>query len=141
MLGVALGALLRNTAGALTSLVALLLVLPGVVSLLPESWSDAISPYLPSNAGQAFMSISSSSDLLSPGAGLAVFVGWVGGPGRRGGDPAAQAGRLIRRALGWTAVPTGSGTASRWAVWHPPAEAAFRATAGPGPLPRPVRWA
>ncbi|MCI4062093.1 ABC transporter permease [Micromonospora sp. R77] len=77
VLGMALGALLRNTAGALTSVVALLLVIPGVVSLLPESWSDTISPYLPSNAGQAFMSISSSPDLLSPGAGLAVFVGWL----------------------------------------------------------------
>ncbi|MEH0842085.1 ABC transporter permease subunit [Micromonospora sp. CPCC 205711] len=77
VLGMALGALLRNTAGALTSVVALLLVIPGLTSLLPESWSDAISPYLPSNAGQAFMSISSSPDLLSPGAGLAVFVGWL----------------------------------------------------------------
>ena len=77
VLGMALGALLRNTAGALTSVVALLLVIPGLASLLPESWSDAISPYLPSNAGQAFMSISSSPDLLSPGAGLAVFVGWL----------------------------------------------------------------
>ncbi|MEV4483540.1 ABC transporter permease subunit [Micromonospora coxensis] len=77
VLGMALGALLRTTAGALTSLVALLLVLPGVVSLLPESWSEAISPYLPSNAGQAFMSISSDPQLLSPGAGLAVFVGWL----------------------------------------------------------------
>ncbi|MEH0937200.1 hypothetical protein [Micromonospora psammae] len=75
-LGMALGALLRNTAGAITSVVALLLVLPGLVSLLPEGWSDAISPYLPSSAGQAFMSIS-SPDLLSPGAGLAVLAGWL----------------------------------------------------------------
>ncbi|GAA2195062.1 ABC transporter permease [Micromonospora lupini] len=77
VLGMALGALLRNTAGAITSLVALLLVVPGVTSLLPDSWSDAISPYLPSNAGEAVMSITSSSDQLSPGAGLAVFVGWL----------------------------------------------------------------
>ncbi|MFC4150456.1 ABC transporter permease [Micromonospora mangrovi] len=77
VLGMALGALLRNTAGALTSVVALLLVVPGVVSLLPESWSDTIAPYLPSNAGQAFMSVSSNPDLLSPGAGLAVLVGWL----------------------------------------------------------------
>ncbi|MFC0002809.1 ABC transporter permease [Micromonospora siamensis] len=77
VLGAALGALLRNTAGALTSVVALLLVVPGVVSLLPESWSDAVSPYLPSNAGQAFMSIGSNPDLLSPAAGAAVFVAWL----------------------------------------------------------------
>ncbi|MFF5220760.1 ABC transporter permease subunit [Micromonospora sp. NPDC000212] len=77
VLGLALGALLRTTAGALTSVVALLLVLPGLSSLLPDSWSDAVSPYLPSNAGQAFTSISANPDLLSPGAGLAVFLGWL----------------------------------------------------------------
>ncbi|WP_410811305.1 ABC transporter permease [Micromonospora sp. 067-2] len=77
VLGMALGALLRNTAGAITSLVALLLVVPGVTSLLPDSWSDAISPYLPSNAGAAITSITSSSGQLSPDAGLAVFVGWL----------------------------------------------------------------
>ncbi|SBT45760.1 ABC transporter permease subunit [Micromonospora auratinigra] len=77
VLGLALGSLLRSVAGALTSLVALLLVVPGVVSLLPESWSEVISPYLPSNAGQAFMSIGSSSDLLSPGAGAAVLAAWL----------------------------------------------------------------
>ncbi|MEV1146304.1 ABC transporter permease subunit [Micromonospora sp. NPDC049799] len=77
VLGMAVGALLRNTAGAITTVVALLLVVPGVISLLPESVSDAVSPYLPSNAGEAFMSISSNPDLLSPGAGAAVFVGWL----------------------------------------------------------------
>ncbi|MER7460788.1 ABC transporter permease subunit [Micromonospora sp. NPDC126480] len=77
VLGVALSALLRSVAGALTSLVALLLVVPGVVSLLPESASGAVSPYLPSNAGQAFVSIAENPDLLSPGAGAAVFVGWI----------------------------------------------------------------
>ncbi|SCL17076.1 ABC-type transport system involved in multi-copper enzyme maturation, permease component [Micromonospora nigra] len=77
VLGMAVGALLRNTAGAITTVVALLLVVPGVISLLPESVSDAVSPYLPSNAGEAFMSISSHQDLLSPGAGAAVFVGWL----------------------------------------------------------------
>ncbi|GAA4605851.1 ABC-type transport system involved in multi-copper enzyme maturation permease subunit [Actinoplanes octamycinicus] len=77
VLGMAFGFLLRNTAAALTSVVAVLLILPGVVSLLPESWSDTIAPYLPSNAGQAFMSIASDPGLLSPGAGAAVFTGWL----------------------------------------------------------------
>ncbi|MFI9642475.1 ABC transporter permease [Micromonospora sp. NPDC051925] len=77
VLGLTLGALLRNTAGGITSVVALLLVVPGLTSLLPDSWSDTVSPYLPSNAGQALMSIGSNPDLLSPGAGLAVFVGWL----------------------------------------------------------------
>ncbi|MCZ7436947.1 ABC transporter permease subunit [Micromonospora sp. WMMC241] len=77
VLGTALGSLLRSTAGALTSVVALLLVVPGVVSLLPQSWSEWISPYLPSNAGQAVMSLGTNPDLLSPGAGAAVLGAWL----------------------------------------------------------------
>ncbi|MEV0003712.1 ABC transporter permease subunit [Micromonospora sp. NPDC050980] len=77
VLGAALGALLRTTAGALTSVVALLLVVPGVVSLLPESWSERISPYLPSQAGQALMSVGGGGDLLAPGAGAAVLAAWL----------------------------------------------------------------
>ncbi|MGW4296697.1 ABC transporter permease subunit [Micromonospora chersina] len=79
VLGLALGFLLRNIAGALTSVVALLLVVPGVVSLLPETWSDAISPYLPSHAGQAVMTVGAHPDLLSPGAGAAVLLAWLVG--------------------------------------------------------------
>jgi ABC-2 type transport system permease protein len=77
VLGMALGFLLRNTAAALTSVVALLLIVPGVVSLLPAGWSETIAPYLPSNAGQAFMSVGDNPDLLTPSAGAAVFIGWL----------------------------------------------------------------
>ncbi|WIM99654.1 ABC transporter permease subunit [Actinoplanes oblitus] len=77
VLGTALGFLLRNTAAALTGAVAVLLIVPGVVALLPASWPDAIGPYLPSNAGQAFMSVTGDPGLLSPVAGAAVFTGWL----------------------------------------------------------------
>ncbi|MGW1619195.1 ABC transporter permease [Streptomyces sp. NPDC002172] len=75
--GVALGVLLRNSAGAIASLVGILLILPGLASLLPDSWYDTLSPYFPSNAGQAVYALHQSSDALSPGAGIAVFAGWV----------------------------------------------------------------
>ncbi|MGW7548609.1 ABC transporter permease [Streptomyces sp. NPDC054770] len=75
--GVALGLLLRNSAGAIASLVGILLILPGLASLLPDSWYDTLSPYFPSNAGQAVYALHQSSDALSPGAGIAVFAGWV----------------------------------------------------------------
>ncbi|MEV7392296.1 MULTISPECIES: ABC transporter permease [unclassified Streptomyces] len=75
--GVALGVLLRNSAGAIASLVGVLLILPGLASLLPDSWYDTLSPYFPSNAGQAVYALHQSSDALSPGAGIAVFAGWV----------------------------------------------------------------
>ncbi len=78
VMGIAIGALLRNTAGAIAVVVAALLIIPGLIGVvLPDSWSDAITPYLPSNAGSAFTSVSGSATLLSPGAGAAVFVGWL----------------------------------------------------------------
>ncbi|MDR6974989.1 ABC-type transport system involved in multi-copper enzyme maturation permease subunit [Streptomyces sp. 3330] len=75
--GVALGMLLRSSAGAIAALVGVLLILPGLASLLPDSWYDTLSPYFPSNAGSAVYALHASSDALSAGAGLAVFAGWV----------------------------------------------------------------
>ncbi|SDU53500.1 ABC transporter permease subunit [Jiangella alkaliphila] len=75
--GVALGMLIRSTAGAIATLVGVLLILPGLAGLLPESLNDTLSPYFPSTAGQAVYALDQSSGSLSPGAGLAVFAGWV----------------------------------------------------------------
>ena len=76
--GIAIGAMLRNTAGSIAVVVAALLIIPGLASLvLPTSWSDNVLPYLPGNAGTAFTSVNGSDTLLSPGAGAAVFVGWL----------------------------------------------------------------
>lgn len=79
LLGLALGAILRHTAGAIGALVALILVLPTIAALLPGSWSEPLTKILPSNAGGVFMSAHPSSALLSPWVGLAVFVAWVVG--------------------------------------------------------------
>ncbi|MDH6437071.1 ABC-2 type transport system permease protein [Streptomyces sp. SAI-144] len=75
--GVALGVLIRSSAGAIAALVGILLILPGLASLLPDSLYDNINPYFPSNAGSAVYALHQSSDALSSGAGLAVFAGWV----------------------------------------------------------------
>ena len=78
VMGIAIGALLRNTAGAIAVVVAALLIVPGLIRVvLPDAWSADISPYLPSNAGSAFTSVSSSTTLLSPAVGAAVFAGWL----------------------------------------------------------------
>jgi ABC-type transport system involved in multi-copper enzyme maturation permease subunit len=79
VIGLGLGALLRHTAGAITTLFAILLVVPGLLGLvLPDSWAEAINPYLPSNAGQSFMAaIDSGQGLLGPLAGFAVFAAYV----------------------------------------------------------------
>jgi ABC-2 type transport system permease protein len=72
-----LGAIIRNTAGAITAFAGILFVLPGIMHVLPTSWNDAVSPYLPSNAGQQIMSIVSDPNSLSPWAGFAVFCGYA----------------------------------------------------------------
>ncbi|WP_067495515.1 ABC transporter permease [Actinoplanes sp. TFC3] len=75
--GVALGMLLRSSAGGIAVLVGLLLIIPGLTRLLPDSWSEQVTPYLPSNAGGAMMTVHQADGALSAGAGLAVFAGWV----------------------------------------------------------------
>jgi ABC-2 type transport system permease protein len=77
VLGAALGALLRSSAGGITVLALLLLVVPGLIQLLPDSWVDAVSPYLLSNAGSAMMALQQADGSLSPAAGLAVVAGYV----------------------------------------------------------------
>ena len=76
--GIAVGALMRNTAGAISIVVAALLIVPGLARLvLPDSWNTTISPYLPSNAGAAFTSVTGSDTLLTAWGGALVFVGWL----------------------------------------------------------------
>jgi ABC-2 type transport system permease protein len=75
--GLGLGAILRNTAGGIASFAAVLFVIPPLLNVLPTSWNDAISPYLPSNAGQAIMQFGTSSNTLGPWTGLALFAGYT----------------------------------------------------------------
>jgi ABC-2 type transport system permease protein len=77
LIGVAVGALLRNTAASITTVVGALFLLPGIFQLLPQSWNDDIGPYLPSNAASAFMSVTTTGASLSTWTGLAVFTGYV----------------------------------------------------------------
>ena len=78
-MGVALGFLLRSAGSAIGVVIGTLMVAPLLVGLLPSDISDPISRILPSNAGEAFRSVSATSTLLSPAAGAAVFALWVVG--------------------------------------------------------------
>jgi ABC-2 type transport system permease protein len=79
LMGVALGFLLRSTASAVATLIAGLMIVPGLAGLLPDSIGDAVTKILPSNAGESFTQLTPSGDMLSWGAGLAVFTAWVVG--------------------------------------------------------------
>ena len=78
VLCVALGALMRNTAGGIALFVFLLFVLPGITAILPASVADSISPYLPLNAGTTVASVTfDNSHHLSSWGGFAVFAGYA----------------------------------------------------------------
>jgi ABC-type transport system involved in multi-copper enzyme maturation permease subunit len=76
-LAVGLGFILRSTAGGIAALVGLLLVLPGVARLLPDTWQPHIVPYLPSNAGGSVWAVQPDPGMLGPWAGFAVFCAWA----------------------------------------------------------------
>jgi ABC-2 type transport system permease protein len=74
----ALGALLRNTAAAISTFVAVFFVIPPLTLLLPASWTDHFVQYLPSNAGG--MLIDGTYGVghpLSPWTGFAVMCGYA----------------------------------------------------------------
>jgi ABC-2 type transport system permease protein len=72
-----LGAIMRNTAAGIATFAGVMFVLPPLVQILPSSSSNSIVPYLPSRAGEAMMKIGHDATTLSPGAGLAVFAGYI----------------------------------------------------------------
>jgi ABC-2 type transport system permease protein len=77
LLGMALGFVIRNTAGAITTLFAILLVLPVLGEVLPADWARHVVPYLPGNAGQAIMALHSNPNTLAPWTGFILFVGYT----------------------------------------------------------------
>jgi ABC-2 type transport system permease protein len=78
LMGLALGALMRNTAGAISTLVAVVFLVPGIGSLvLPASWRDSVLKFLPSNASDAFTTVAPRPELLGAPAGAVVFAAWV----------------------------------------------------------------
>jgi len=77
LLGVALGWIIRHTAGAVGTVFGLLLVLPVLGDALPPSWTRHVSPYLPSMAGQAPTMVRPEPGMLAPWTGFAVFCAYV----------------------------------------------------------------
>ncbi len=73
MLGLGLGALLRNTAAAISTLLALLFGLQLLDGLLPTALSDQVYKYLPTPAGLTVTGVEPDPTLLSPWVGFGVF--------------------------------------------------------------------
>ena len=78
MIGVALGALFRNTAAGIATFAGVFFVLPPLTELLPTSVRDHLTQYLPSNAGEVLWG--GARDLhnaLSPWTGFALLCGYA----------------------------------------------------------------
>ena len=72
-----LGAIVRNTAGGIAAFAGILFVLPPLMNVLPSSWNNAITPYLPSEAGRQVMALVPASGQLSVWAGFGLFCGYA----------------------------------------------------------------
>jgi ABC-2 type transport system permease protein len=79
LLGFGLGALLRYTAGAVATAIAVLFVSFVMSALLPDSWQASVSKWFPFNAGsQVWSTVSDpAAHMLSPWTGFAVFAGYA----------------------------------------------------------------
>ena len=71
-----IGAIIRNTAGGIATFAGIFFVIPPLMNILPTSWNDAISQYLPSEAGRQIFSLTHGSHSLAPWSGAALFIGY-----------------------------------------------------------------
>jgi len=71
-----IGAIVRNTAGGIAAFAGIYFVIPPLMNILPSSWNNAISPYLPSEAGRQLFSLTQGSHSLSPAAGGLLLAGY-----------------------------------------------------------------
>src|SRR2546421_879972 len=58
-----LGAIVRNTAGGIAAFAGIMFVLPPLMNVLPLSWNQAASPYLPLQAGERVMALHQGNQL------------------------------------------------------------------------------
>lgn len=73
----AVGAIVRNTAGGIACFAALFFVIPPLLNILPASWNDTISPYLPDAAGRSIFSLTHGAHSLGPWPGFWLFLGYT----------------------------------------------------------------
>jgi ABC-type transport system involved in multi-copper enzyme maturation permease subunit len=78
LFSLAFGAILRHTAGAITAVLGLILIVSNLTEVLPDSWGHHINAYMPTNAGLLILKpAQEAGDLLSPWQGLGVFALWT----------------------------------------------------------------
>jgi ABC-2 type transport system permease protein len=77
LFGLGIGAIVRNTAGGIATFAGILFVLPPLMNVLPATWNDAASRYLPLDAGQAIMTLTRDPQQLAPWTGLGLLCAYT----------------------------------------------------------------
>jgi ABC-2 type transport system permease protein len=78
LFALAIGTMIRHTAGAIATAIGVVFVLPFLSGLLPSSWGAHINAYLPEQAGTLITHTQEQSgDLLSPWQGFGVLCIWT----------------------------------------------------------------
>ncbi|MGI4895340.1 MAG: hypothetical protein ACRYF3_09525 [Janthinobacterium lividum] len=76
--GLAVGAILRNSAAAICTVLAAIFVLPLLLMAVPESWGgQTIRKFWFSNTPEGLVSLTGRSDYFGPATGLAAFAVWI----------------------------------------------------------------
>ena len=71
-----IGAIVRNTAGGIATFAGIFFVLPPLMFTLPTSWNNAISQYLPSEAGRQIFALHHAPHTLTPLTGGLVLAAY-----------------------------------------------------------------
>jgi ABC-2 type transport system permease protein len=78
LFAMAVAGLIRHTAGAITAVIGIELVLPPLATLIPDPAGKYIAGYLPTNAGSMIIQThQQSGDVLGAWQGYGVFGLWV----------------------------------------------------------------
>src|SRR5581483_7016830 len=77
LFAMALGAIVRNTAGGIATFVGLFFVIPPLLNVLPTHWQNAVNPWIPNSAARSIFQLTHGPHSLSPAGGLAVTVGYT----------------------------------------------------------------
>jgi len=77
VLGYALGLILRQSAACISVFTSILLIVPIVLFLLPQSWQTSYAKYEPSALGQAMMSPTPAANSFGAGTASVILLVYV----------------------------------------------------------------
>ena len=71
-----IGAIVRSTAGGISTFAGIFFVIPPLMNILPTSWNEAAGKYLPSEAGRQLFALQHAAHTLTPTAGGLLLLGY-----------------------------------------------------------------